>query len=136
VQTEREGNLDDPRYIEALPDHHPLKSRENVFAFSMACASQQMLQMLALTIAPLDQPNPGAQLYHFVGGFMEEATYGECGAECLFPSLIARGDSCGVTVTGKHPSPKAADQDGGADRLEEAADEGQGPLHVPAANLH
>ena len=110
VQTEREGNLDDPRYIEGLPDDHPLKARENVFAFSMACASQQMLQMLALTIAPLDQPNPGAQLYHFVGGFMEKPVFGHCGSECLFPSLIARGDACGVTVTGKRPLPRAADQ--------------------------
>ena len=101
VQTEREGNLDDPRYIEGLPDDHPLKSRENVFAFSMACAAQQMLQMLALTIAPLDQSNPGAQLYHFVGGYMEEPAFGECGAQCLFPSLIARGDSCGMVVTGR-----------------------------------
>ena len=66
----------------------------------MACAGQQMLQMLALTLAPLDQPNPGAQLYHFVGGFMEESQYGPCHDECLFPSLIARGDACGVTVTG------------------------------------
>ncbi len=104
VQTEREGNLDDPRYIEGLPDDHPLKARENVFAFSMACASQQMLQMLALTLAPLDQPNPGAQLYHFVGGFMEEAEYGTCHEECLFPGLIARGDACGFTVTGTRPS--------------------------------
>jgi len=110
VQTEREGNLDDPWYIEGLPDDHPLKSRQNVFTFSMACASQQMLQMLAMTIAPLDQPNPGAQLYHFVGGFMEPHVYGACHAECLFPSLIARGDSCGVTVTGKRPSSMAAGQ--------------------------
>lgn len=106
VQTEREGNLDDPRYIEALPDEHPLKARENVFAFSMACASQQMLQMLALVLAPLDQPNPGAQLYHFVGGFWEQPVFGCCSSECLFPSLIARGDACGVTATGRRPERK------------------------------
>jgi len=75
----------------------------------MACAGHQMLQMLALTIAPLDQPNPGAQLYHFVGGFMEEAVYGGCVPDCLFPSLIARGDSCGETVTGKRPTARTAD---------------------------
>jgi hypothetical protein len=53
VQTEREGRLDDPSYIERLPKDHPLKARENVFAFSMDCASKQVLQMLALTLAPL-----------------------------------------------------------------------------------
>jgi hypothetical protein len=103
VQLEREGHLDDPRYIEGLPEDHPLKARENVFAFSMACAGQQMLQMLALTLAPLDQPNPGAQLYHFVGGFMEEPRYGACQEECLFPSLVGHGDAGGITVTGTMP---------------------------------
>jgi molybdopterin-synthase adenylyltransferase len=108
VQTEREGHLDDPRYIAGLPKGHPLKQRENVFAFSMCCASLQTLQMLALALAPLDQPNPGAQIYHFVGGFMEEPTFGECHSECLFPRLIAYGDHCGIPVLGKRPVPPAA----------------------------
>jgi hypothetical protein len=104
VQLEREGTLDDPKYIEGLPADHPLKSRENVFAFSMACASLQTLQMLALVLAPLDQPNPGSQLYHFVGGHMEEPKFGTCHPECLFPSFIALGDSCGISATGVRPS--------------------------------
>lgn len=101
VQMEREGLLDDPKYIEGLPNDHPLKSRENVFAFSMSCASLQTLQMLALVLAPLNLPNPGSQLYHFVGGDMEEPTFGSCHPECLFPFVTALGDRCGVTVTGK-----------------------------------
>jgi molybdopterin/thiamine biosynthesis adenylyltransferase len=103
VQLEREGLLDDPEYIEGLPADHPLKSRQNVFAFAMSCASMQTLQMLALVLAPLDQPNPGSQLYHFVGGFMEEPTFGSCHPECLFPSVIALGDSCGIPATGPRP---------------------------------
>jgi molybdopterin/thiamine biosynthesis adenylyltransferase len=103
VQMEREGMLDDPKYIEGLPNDHPLKSRENVFAFSMSCASLQTLQMLALVLAPLDQPNPGSQLYHFVGGFTEKPTFGACHPECLFPSFIALGDSCGISATGTRP---------------------------------
>ena len=103
VQLEREGLLDDPKYIEGLPRDHPLKSRQNVFAFSMSCASMQTLQMLALVLAPLDQPNPGSQLYHFVGGGMEEPTFGSCHPECLFPSFIALGDSCGIPATGPRP---------------------------------
>lgn len=101
VQLEREGMLDDPKYIEGLPKDHPLRSRENVFAFSMSCASLQTLQMLALVLAPLDLPNPGSQLYHFVGGDMEEPTFGSCHPECLFPSLVALGDSSGVSATGE-----------------------------------
>jgi hypothetical protein len=101
VQMEREGLLDDPKYIEGLPKDHPSKSRENVFAFSMSRASLQTLQMLALVLVPLDLPNPGSQLYHFVEGHMEEPTFGSCHPECLFPSVIALGDSCGVNVTGE-----------------------------------
>ena len=100
VQMEREGRLDDPHYIEALPRGHTLKARENVFAFSMSCASLQMLQLLALTLSPLDQPNPGSQLYHFVGGFMEKPTFGACTDDCLFPGLIAKGDRNGFKLTG------------------------------------
>ncbi len=106
VQAEREGFLDDPTYIEGLPKDHPFKVRENVFAFSMSCASLQMLQMLALTLAPLGLSNPGAQLYHFVGGHMEPPNFEPCQPECQFPDLIALGDSCGIQVTGIRPDGK------------------------------
>lgn len=101
AQLEREGLLDDPRYIEGLPRDHTLRSGENVFAFSMACASLQVLQMLSLVVAPMGLSNPGAQLYHFVGGAMEDPDYGGCHVECLFPTLIALGDRCGVATLGQ-----------------------------------
>jgi len=44
----------------------------------MSCASLQTLQMLAMVRNPLDQPKPGSQLYHFVGGFMDEPKFGVC----------------------------------------------------------
>jgi hypothetical protein len=100
VQAEREGLLDDPTYISGLSNDHPLKMRENVFAFSMACASMEMLQMLALTLDPLGQPNPGAQLYHFVGNTTEPPAFDPCHPECQFPSLIALGDDCGIYPCG------------------------------------
>jgi hypothetical protein len=100
VQMEREGRLDDPTYIAGLHKDHPLKTRENVFAFSMSCASLQVLQMFALALAPLDQPNPGAQRYHFVGGSMEKPEFGGCHDKCIFPEIIAYGDVCGIPVTG------------------------------------
>lgn len=100
VQAEREGMFDDPTYISGLPKEHPMKTRENVFAFSMSCASMQMLQMLALALAPLNQPNPGAQLYHFVGNMTEIPKYETCHPECQFPALTALGDDCGIVATG------------------------------------
>jgi hypothetical protein len=62
-----------------------------------------MLQMLAMALNPLGQPNPGEQLYHFVGGHMEPPEYGTCHPECLFPSMVARGDHSGFVVTGERP---------------------------------
>jgi molybdopterin/thiamine biosynthesis adenylyltransferase len=103
VQVEREGLLDDPTYIAGLSKDHPLKARENVFAFSMCCASNQVLQMLALTLDPLGQPNPGAQLYHFVGNITESPSFQNCHPECQFPSIVALGDDCGIRATGPRP---------------------------------
>lgn len=100
VEADRHGLLDDPSYIERLPEDHPIRRNENVFGFSMACASQQFLQMLALVIAPLDQPNPGAQLYHFVGGFMEKPSFPTCHPECAFRQLVCKGEHAGFTVIG------------------------------------
>jgi hypothetical protein len=92
--------LDDTTYISGLPKEHPLKMRENVFAFSMACASMQMLQMLALSLAPLGQPNPGAQLYHFVGNITEPPGFGSCLGLCLFRGVVALGYHSGIPATG------------------------------------
>jgi hypothetical protein len=103
VQHEREGYLDDPSYIQGLRKDHPLRVSENVFAFSMACASQQFLQMLAYVLAPLGRSNPGAQLHHFVGGVMESPSWQPCHPECIFPKLVAQGDHSKLVVTGKRP---------------------------------
>lgn len=99
VQMEREGLLDNPTYIAGLSKDHPLKARQNVFAFSMGCANLQLLQMLAMVLSPLEQPNPGTQVYHFVGNSMDTPTFGTCHSECQFPSLVATGDHCGVAAT-------------------------------------
>jgi molybdopterin/thiamine biosynthesis adenylyltransferase len=103
VQLEREGFLDDPKYIESLARDHPLRTRENVYAFSSSCGSLQVLQMLAYAIAPLGLSNPGSQIYHFVGGQMEPSVFGSCKQACPFPSFVAKGDDCGVVATGPRP---------------------------------
>lgn len=105
VQTEREGLLDDLKYIDGLPADHPLKARQNVFAFSMSCASLQVMQMLNYVIAPLSLPGPMPQMYHFVGGFMEVDTKPSCDEHCPFPALVAQGDNCGYDPTGKRHDP-------------------------------
>ena len=42
-----------------------------------------------LTVAPLRYPDPGAQLYHFVGNMTEEPSHESCYQQYQFPSLIA-----------------------------------------------
>jgi molybdopterin-synthase adenylyltransferase len=101
VQAEREGYLDDPTYIAGLPEDHPIKRNENVFAFSMAASSLEVLQLLSMVIAPLGLSNPGAQMYHFVTANFD-TDYQGCEDNCLYPSLVARGDSTGLVVTGRH----------------------------------
>jgi molybdopterin/thiamine biosynthesis adenylyltransferase len=103
VQMEREGLLDDPTYIENLPKGHPLKARENVFAFALACGSMQILQLIAYVVAPLGLSNPGAQHYHFVGNMTEPASLDPCHAACVFRELIALGDHSGIIATGVRP---------------------------------
>ena len=98
VQLEREGMLDDPSYIAGLRDDHPLKARQNVFVFSMACASLQVLQFLNMVVAPLDIPYSGSQRYHFVGSTMEPNSTTTCHENCLLPSQVASGDDSSYRV--------------------------------------
>jgi hypothetical protein len=101
VAVERDGYLDDPSYIAGLPKDHPGRRNENVFAFSLADASLEVLQFLYLIIAPLGLSDVGAHLYHFVPGKLDVDTR-SCDEGCLFPTLIGRGDRSGLVMTGKH----------------------------------
>lgn len=92
VQAEREGTLDDPAYIESLPEGHPLKARQNVFAFSVACASRQLLQFLSMALEPLGLNRFGAEHYHFVGDFWEPKAWPRCRENCPIERLTAEGD--------------------------------------------
>jgi hypothetical protein len=100
VAVERDGLLDDPKYIQGLPEDHPLRRNENVFAFSMNTAGLQVLQMLAMVVAPIGVANQGEQLYHFVPGIMDEPKFVDCDAGCAYPALVALGDRTGLVVTG------------------------------------
>jgi len=102
VATERDGYLDDPTYIDGLPTDHPLRANENVFAFSMAAASLEVLQFLTMVIAPMGVASPGAQNYHFVPGNLDSPDFRTCDENCVYPRFIARGDTTGITATAEH----------------------------------
>jgi ThiF family len=101
VAAERSGLLDDPHYIESLPEDHPARRNENVFAFGLSAASFALLQMLSMTIAPADYPDPGALAYHFVPGTLDR-DHDTCRATCFTPRFLARGDSSPMVPTGRH----------------------------------
>jgi hypothetical protein len=73
-----------------------------VFGFSLSVASLQILQMLSFVISPCGVSDIGEQNYHFVLGRMD-VDHGHCRDACAYPSLIAKGDSSGIQVTGNHP---------------------------------
>jgi hypothetical protein len=102
VQLERDGLLDDPTYMAGIPEDHPLKRRENVFAFSMACAAAEVLELLRAVLAPSGLADAGAGLHHWTTGTVtrDEA---ECQPDCPYStSLLGTGDDSGLTVTGRH----------------------------------
>lgn len=104
VAVERDGYLDDPRYVEGLPDDHPLLSSENVFGFSLSTASMEVLQLLSMMVAPHDIADIGAHNYHFVTGELDRDDHA-CEPACLYSGpFLARGDNSELTVTGTHPA--------------------------------
>jgi hypothetical protein len=108
VATEREGYFDDPKYIAGLPEDHPVRRNENVFAFSLSSASFEVLQMLMMVVAPRGFANAGEQMYHFVPGMFDEPGFHACHEGCPYPSLIAKGDRTGLELTGRHGSAERA----------------------------
>lgn len=108
VDAERHGHFDDPSYFEQLPDDHPIKRRENVFAFSMGCAAFEVGQMLSMVVAPSGVADYGAQNYHFVTGTIDLDLRG-CEPNCPFAAeLLARGDQSEFVVTGRHKAAEVA----------------------------
>ncbi len=108
VSTERDGYLDDPHYISGLDANHPLRRNENVFAFSVSVASLEILQFLAMTVAPAGIANHGAQMYHFKTATLDCESHLTCNTGCFFPSVTAMGDRAGVKVTGRHAAAERA----------------------------
>ena len=110
VAVEQQGLLDLPSYILGLDPSHVLRTGQNVSVFSMAAASMQVLQMIALVVAPLGRGAPKRGLYyHFVGNVLDAYPAEACSPECLFPTIVANGDRCPFVVTGVRCVPAPED---------------------------
>jgi hypothetical protein len=106
VAADQRGDLEDPRYLESLPDDHPAKANENVFAFSLAVASLELMQWIMLIIAPLGLSSAGPQNYHLTTGSIEIGPT-TCDQDCVFPTYVACGDLHHAGV-GEHGAAQAA----------------------------
>lgn len=111
VQAEREGRFDDPSYIRGLPRNHQLRRNENVFAFSAATASLEVLQFLSMALAPNGVADIGAQNHHFVTGRLD-VDHASCRTGCAYAEqLVAGGDDLSIVPTGIHDAAVAERRD-------------------------
>jgi hypothetical protein len=109
VAAERNGYLDLPGYIEGLPEGHELKTRENVFAFSIGAASLQLNQFIAMVAAPAGVADLGALHFHLTSSDMSRDEE-PCNVGCPYSSkdISGMGDETSLVLTGQQP---AADQE-------------------------
>jgi molybdopterin-synthase adenylyltransferase len=101
VALERAGDLDDPSYIEGLPPDHRLRAGENVYAFSSALASLEVLQFLSMVLSPVGFADVGEWNFHFVSGRMDVTAGAQCAEHCAHLPIIGAGDSA-AAPTGTH----------------------------------
>lgn len=107
VTLERQGDLDDPSYIETLADDHPLRQNENVFAFGMAAASLELMQLLQMVVAPGGVSDIGGQHYNFKTGKIDLDTRG-CELGCPYAErLVGQGEHAFFSPLGPHPPAEA-----------------------------
>jgi hypothetical protein len=91
VQLERDGSLDDPTYIADLPANSPLRTRQNVYATSLACASALTNQFLSLIVSPSGFGDPGP-LRHDLRQHRVEKVDATCHPACSYRAQAGLGD--------------------------------------------
>ena len=90
VMAELDGSLDDPSYINNLPEKEQ-PSGANVFTFSQNLASTEVNLALRYILGPEWWPSVGEQTHHLITGATNVATP-LCNDFCSFRDRVARGD--------------------------------------------
>jgi len=91
VQMEREGMLDDPSYMDSLPDEHLYNKKENVIVFSMALASHEILSFVNL-LGPISGILPEDEYrYSYPLNYLVKESK-NCKKYCSYKALTALGD--------------------------------------------
>lgn len=90
VTTELDGSLDDPDYIQNLPESE-MGAGANVFPFSQNLASMEVNLSLRYLLAPKWWPTIHGQTHHLITGRTETGT-ATCHDACAFRARVAKGD--------------------------------------------
>lgn len=91
VAADRDGLLADAAYLAQLGPDDVLNRNQNVYAFSAAAATAQVLEALRFIIAPAGLSDVGAQTYHFATGSVD-LDVGECDRTCQAPTIVCDAD--------------------------------------------
>ena len=91
VVAELDGSLDDPSYLSNLPEHERPQS-QNVFPFSLACASMQVNLMIRYIIGRRWWPPIQRQEYRVISGETKRSQ-AECKEHCAFQGRKGIGTS-------------------------------------------
>jgi len=91
VDLERSGKLDDPTYMEGLPNDHHLKNNENIFPFSANLASMEIFQLIAL-LTKVGDAEFDVQRFRYVHGIISNYEKKVCDEHCPFVLGTAKGD--------------------------------------------
>lgn len=91
VTAELDGSLENPSYMNALPDEAQI-ANQNVFPFSLGVAAMSVNLMLRYLIGPEWWPEVKQQDYHFHTG-QTRIINEQCASYCVFRGRKAMGDS-------------------------------------------
>jgi len=97
VSTEQQGLLDNPSYMASLPQDSPLRRRENVHAVSMAVASFEIMQLVALVAGLVKMHDVGEQRYSYYPGIVTVAPLA-CDKGCPHTGMTAKGSPADDTI--------------------------------------
>lgn len=104
VGLDRDGLLDDPDYIAGLtPAERERYNRRNVFPFSLAVASHQILHLVGMIAASSRISGVGPQHYQAYPGDMSVEPTSGCMESCEIAALTASAEDFAVQFDGHSP---------------------------------
>jgi molybdopterin/thiamine biosynthesis adenylyltransferase len=92
ASTEEAGKLEDPSYMQGLPERHHLKQNENVFPFSANLASMEVMQFIEYVTSATWPPDIGVQRYRYYPGNIDVDFEARCRKDCGHQQISGQGD--------------------------------------------